>query len=1100
MNSNKNLFPVMLVLWLAVCSGSVLEAQMLADFETPETSPALSAEDSAAVVDNPDKTGINPSQNVGYYRKISGNWHYVSLHFPDTVDIRYNNTLTFKLRASTRGRIFAKFWLDSQVVIENWCPSWNFQPAPGTWVECEMDMTAAMGKRFTRLQLAACVDNNDTADVWFDDVKLSNPASGDGSPVLEFTLSDRNVETGAEIILDASGSFDYDGEIVEYLWDFGDGNSAYGPVVSHTYAADSIFTVHVTITDNEGKTAGDSVTVFVIDPGDALSMPLMTTPVPETHRKIEAIFHSRLPYVNPYDPDEVKVDAVVMYPDGDSALVPCFFHVPARYDQGDWITDPGQQSWMVRFTTEQQGTHGLSLLLEDAGGIWRSEIYSVEVGAGTATGIVREDTANRQYFRHASGEPCYPLGINIGWNNMENYSTIIRNLSDGRANMFRYWHTPFAWQALEWSVDYYYNYGGLGVYNQEAAAMSDSLLDLCDSEDVCMQLVIFQHGMFSENVDAMWETNPYNTANGGYVDRAEEFFYDENCRIQAKKLLRYIVARWAYSRNLFAWEFFNEVQFTGLHNSQSEQWWPAVADWHSEMSRYVESIDPFDHLQTTSAAEEQLAGLDSIAALDNLQYHLYAEADALLERQVQLDRRFRSELEHVSVINGEYGTRDGADTPFDMQRNAVWNGIMTQVPRYMWIWEHYLDPAWAGLFSMPAKYLEGEDFASAGQLNDYTFRVDHPDRTFRRNGLSADTAFYGYLYDPLYTTGLTGATLTLEQLPVANYSVIWYLPVEGTVLTQDSIPLIRGSHVFDLPRFSKSLAFKVKKHSEYLLPIAWTRNDTVVAVGTPATLCGGRSYSPNADSLSYLWILQEKPGSSVSSLDQADSACATLIPDVAGIYRLTLVVSDGQGSSSPDEVVVRGSDPPVAVAGPDTTITILETHLYVDGSASFDPDGDAITFHWSLLSAPAESRWLLGDTASPAAKLIVDAEGAFVLELTVSDGISESAPDTVTVTVTGDPSGTKPGKVTGIPGPVYTVAPNPTTGKVRITSRTGERILRLEVIDPLGRVILQKVPAVTESGECELDLRETLRAGAPLILRITGAAHSELRQLLLMDR
>jgi hypothetical protein len=1091
-------FRALLLLGILACCGSGLKAQVLADFETGGTTPPISAEGDADVVDNPDTTGINPSKHAGYYHKISGNWHYVSLHFPDTAKIRYNNTLTFKLRTTTRGRIFAKFWLGGSVVIENWCPSWNFQPSPGSWVECNMDMTEAMGKEFTLLQLAACVDNTEEADVWFDDVKLSNPAAGDGAPVLEFNISGRNILTGEEITLDASGSFDYDGEIMQYLWEFGDGESVTGPVVQHAYATDSIFRVRVTITDNEGKSSTGSEMIFVVDPGDGLSMPLVTTAAPETNRKIEAVFHSRESYANPYDPDEVKVDAVITYPGGDSAVVPCFFCIPARYEDGEWVTDPVHQSWMVRFTSEQAGTHGMTLIIEDTGGIWRSEPYSVEVAAGKATGIIREDTANRQYFRHSTGEPFYPLGINAAWNNLEDYTTIINNLSGGRANIFRYWQTPFAHQALEWSEDYYYNYGGLGIYNQEAAAMSDSLLDLCDSADVCMQLVVFQHGLFSENVDEMWDTNPYNTANGGFVDRAEEFFYNEPCKAQVKKLLRYIVARWAYSRNLFAWEFFNEVQYTGLHNSQSDLWWPGVVNWHSEMSRYVESIDPFDHLQTTSAAEGQLASLDSIAAMDNLQYHIYAEADALLGRQAELDYRFRSELEHVSVINGEYGTRDGADTPYDMQRNAIWNGIMTQVPRYMWIWDHYLDPAWAGLFSMPARYLEEENFSREKNLRAYAFRADHPDRTFRRYGMAADTAFYGYLYDLLYTTDLTGASITLQDIPVANYDITWYLPVEGTVIIQDSVPLIRGTHTLELPRFSKSLAFKIKKQSDYLLPVARAGSDTVVAVGTPAILSGSRSSSPASDSLSYLWTLEYRPDSSMCTLSGADSVSVILVPDVAGIYRLSLVVGDGQQSSMPDQVSVRGSRPPVAMAGPDTTITILETHLYVDGSASYDPDGDEISYRWSLVSAPDGSQWLLGDTTSPAAKLIVDAEGVFVLKLTVSDGISESQPDTVEVTVTGEPSGTGTDHTGDTQDRCFTVTPNPTTGLIRICALENERILNFQVIDPLGRIILQAAPPVSRPGGYETDLRRIAPAG-PVFIRITGLYHTECIYLMVIN-
>ncbi|RPI43134.1 MAG: PKD domain-containing protein, partial [Bacteroidetes bacterium] len=535
-----------------------LGGQMLADFESPASVPGLSADGGFAVVANPDKTGINTSDSVVTYHKPEGNWKWLRLHFPDTVKIRYNNTLTFKLRATARGRIFAKFYHGSVVVIENWCPSWNFQPAPNTWVECTMDLTAAMGKRFTRLDLAACVDNNEPADVWFDDIRLSNPEAGDGTPVLDFSLSHLKLVTGDELTCNAVESYDFDGEVVRYHWDFGNGDTLNGPLVQYSYPSGGIFTLTAAVSDNEGKTAWGTERIFVIDPADGTGEPWFVTSNPQTNKKIEAIFHTRENYIHPFDPDEVKVDAVVTLPEGDSMVVPCFYYVPAGYDGAGWVADPVHGSWMVRFMSPRPGLHEIRFRLTDDSGTWWSDRYPVTVHPGDTRGVIREDPRNRQYFRHSTGEPFYPAGINVAWNSMENYATILKNLAGGRANVFRYWHTPFAKQALEWSEDYYYNYGGLGIYNQEAAAMSDSLLDLCDSLDMYMQLCIFQHGQFSENVDQMWESNPYNTVNGGYVERAEEYFYSQECRDQARKLLRYLVARWSYSRNLFAWEFFNE--------------------------------------------------------------------------------------------------------------------------------------------------------------------------------------------------------------------------------------------------------------------------------------------------------------------------------------------------------------------------------------------------------------------------------------------------------------------------------------------------------------------------------------------------------------
>ncbi|MCK5134554.1 MAG: PKD domain-containing protein [Bacteroidales bacterium] len=1077
---NKGLtVPLSLVVFLN-CS-LLLNAQMLADFETPETSPQFTAEGATAVVANPDKTGINSSDSVGFYNKIEGNWHYVSLHFPDTVKIRHNNTLTFKLRTSTQGRIYAKFYNGSDVVIEHWAPEWNFKPTPNTWTECAMDMTDAMGKQFTMLQLAACVDNTAEANVWFDDVQLTNPDAGDGTPVLLFTVSDRSIVLGEEITFDATESYDFDGEIVDYHWDYGDGNSGSGSVASHTYTSDSVYTVTLTITDNDGKTAAGSEMIFVIHPDDGLSHPVFVTSEPETHQKIETIFQSRKQYGNAFDPDQVKIDAMVTYPDGDSALIPCFFYVPVNYIDDNWMPDPDHRSWMLRFMSEQEGTHSVKFIMADMDGTWSSEPYHVEVTSGNSRGVVREDPDNRQYFRHSTGEPFYPMGINIGWNSIENYTQILNNLSAGRANTFRYWHTPFAWQALEWSEDYHYNYKGLGIYNQEAAAMSDSIVELSESLDMYMQLAIFQHGPFSENVDAMWDTNPYNSANGGYIDQAEEFFYNDSCILQTKKLLRYIVARWAYSSNLFAWEFFNEVQFTGMHNSQSDLWFPGVVSWHSEMSRYMESIDPYNHLQTTSAATGQLAVLDTIETLDNLQYHLYDEESTLLNTQIGLDYRFRNELTHSSIINGEYGTRNAADTPFDMQRNAIWNGIMTRVPRYMWIWEHYLDPSWAGLFSMPGQYLEDEILALEEDLKDHTFTTAHPDKQFRSLGMAGDSSYYGYIYDPGNGMNIAGATLTIGDLPIANYSMIFYLPVSGEVIENDSIALIEGTHMLDLPTFSKGIAFKVKYHSDYLLPLANAGNDTVVAVGMPVIVTGKLSSSPVTETLTYHWSLEEKPEGSAVNIADSTAMQFQIVPDMAGIYRFNLVVGDGQNTSVPDQLVVRGSLPPVAVAPSDTTVSIKETYVRLNGSGSYDPDGDELLFSWVLLSAPEESEKMIYEEDSHEVILKTDAEGMFVIELTVSDGVSESQPDTVNVTVVSDGTGlANSGSAED-----FNIFPNPTSGKLLISSLKNDQVEKIEIIDLNGQVLTMIVPPHTLPADFEIDLRKYTHSGQLLVIRIT---------------
>jgi len=66
-----------------------------------------------------------------------------------------------------------------------------------------------------------------------------------------------------EIIFDASSSYDPDGQIVEYLWDFGDGTKGTGAVTSHIYTSSGEFTIVLTVVDDRGSRNATSIKVNV---------------------------------------------------------------------------------------------------------------------------------------------------------------------------------------------------------------------------------------------------------------------------------------------------------------------------------------------------------------------------------------------------------------------------------------------------------------------------------------------------------------------------------------------------------------------------------------------------------------------------------------------------------------------------------------------------------------------------------------------------------------------------------------------------------------------------------------------------------------------
>jgi len=78
------------------------------------------------------------------------------------------------------------------------------------------------------------------------------PSSVISSPHHEGEPSSSPVYATRPIIFDGSSSSDLDGDVVRYSWDFGDGTTAMGTEKIHTYSSPDIYTVTLTVTDDDG--------------------------------------------------------------------------------------------------------------------------------------------------------------------------------------------------------------------------------------------------------------------------------------------------------------------------------------------------------------------------------------------------------------------------------------------------------------------------------------------------------------------------------------------------------------------------------------------------------------------------------------------------------------------------------------------------------------------------------------------------------------------------------------------------------------------------------------------------------------------------------
>lgn len=213
-------------------------------------------------------------------------------------------------------------------------------------------------------------------------------------------------------------------------------------------------------------------------------------------------------------------------------------------------------------------------------------------------------------------------------------------------------------------------------------------------------------------------------------------------------------------------------------------------------------------------------------------------------------------------------------------------------------------------------------------------------------------------------------------------------------------------------------------------PIANAGNSQVVNVNALVTLDGSASSDPDGQALTYQWSFLSKPAGSIAVLSNSTAVKPTFVADVAGTFTASLAVKDANASSNPSSVniTVNGttSSPPpanplpVANAGPDETVTVGQTAT-LDGSASADPDGQTLTYQWSLYSTPAGSNATLTGSTLVKASFVPDIAGSYVAKLVVSDAGGSSTPDMATITATAAVSSSPPPPSSGN---VYYMATN----------------------------------------------------------------------------
>jgi hypothetical protein len=239
-------------------------------------------------------------------------------------------------------------------------------------------------------------------------------------------------------------------------------------------------------------------------------------------------------------------------------------------------------------------------------------------------------------------------------------------------------------------------------------------------------------------------------------------------------------------------------------------------------------------------------------------------------------------------------------------------------------------------------------------------------------------------------------------------------------------------------------------------PIAEAGYHEVLYETQTGILDGSNSYDPDDESLNYYWDAPD-----FITLSDPNAAQPTFEAPVVSedtVLTVYLRVGDGDLLSDPDSVYVKIKDKdqnsrPVAVAGEDQEVDGSQK-VYLDGSESYDPDGDAIEFVWN---APEEID--LSDATAISPHFYApefDSDTTLYIDLKVSDGDLVSKKDSVKIKIYALATSINDGDFNEKES--FVLFPNPTYGelKVRYASDIDLKDLRISIYSIEGKQMSEK--------------------------------------------
>ncbi len=273
--------------------------------------------------------------------------------------------------------------------------------------------------------------------------------------------------------------------------------------------------------------------------------------------------------------------------------------------------------------------------------------------------------------------------------------------------------------------------------------------------------------------------------------------------------------------------------------------------------------------------------------------------------------------------------------------------------------------------------------ANAG--NDQTITL--PQNNAQLNGYGTDEDGTIVSYTWIKISGPSGSTITNSSLATT--------PVTG---------LVKGVYQFELKVTDNSGATStdimevIVNAAANQPPTANAGSDQSITLPVNYVTVSGIGTDVDGSIINYSWSKVSGPAN--FNIVNVSSATTNINGLTSGIYKFELKVTDNNGASGKDTIVITVNAapniPPTVNAGPDQSLILPVNSTTLAGSAN-DADGSITSYKWSKVSGPAT--YEIVNIGSPVTDIWDLQQGVYTFELTVTDNSRAVARDTVQITV-----------------------------------------------------------------------------------------------------